>query len=190
MVGITTMNDNYLIHYGVKGMKWGVRHDPIATGNKKSSFTLSNKQKKILKRVAIGAAITGGILLASYGAVKVNDIRNYKKISKSAKSAVQEVLRKRNRQAIIDAKSEYSHPVYNNYDNKKDMIIDSYKNHVIKNREKAVKDEKELIDEGYKEFKKLRRAKIKDIVDPSPFGRSARLYDPYRVIDNYKKWTY
>lgn len=185
------MNTNdYLIHYGVKGMKWGVRHQPQRIGYSTSSTKLSEKQKKILKRVAIGAAITGGVLLATYGAVKVHDIHNYRKISKAAKDAVQEVLRKRNRQAIMDAKSEYSHPVYNNFDNKKDMIIDSYKDRVIKNREKAVKDEKELIDEGYKEFKKLRRAKIKDIVDPSPFGQSARLYDPYRVIDNYKKWTY
>lgn len=27
------MNDfDYLMHYGVKGMKWGVRHDPVSTG--------------------------------------------------------------------------------------------------------------------------------------------------------------
>lgn len=25
-------NDNYLMHHGVKGMKWGVRHDPIRVG--------------------------------------------------------------------------------------------------------------------------------------------------------------
>ena len=193
MVGITTMNDNYLIHYGVKGMKWGVRHDPIATGNKKSSFTLSNKQKKILKRVAIGAAITGGILLASYGAVKVNDIRNYKKISKAAKSAVQEVLRRNNRESMQRVRSEYSTPFYKrNYSKQelKDYIIRDYKEDVVKNRIKASRDEKELISEGYKEFKKLQKARVEDIIKPSYFGKKSSWYDPYRRINDYRKIGY
>ena len=67
-------NDRYLMHYGVKGMKWGVRHDPQRTGYSMYSTKLSEKQKKILKRVAIGPAITGGVLLASYGGVKANDL--------------------------------------------------------------------------------------------------------------------
>lgn len=33
------MYDNYLAHYGVKGMKWGVRRD------RKNKLTLSNKRK-------------------------------------------------------------------------------------------------------------------------------------------------
>lgn len=46
------MNDRYLIHYGVKGMKWGVRHDPERTGQKRL-LNSSNKQKKILKKLLL-----------------------------------------------------------------------------------------------------------------------------------------
>ena len=65
------MNDfreysNYLEHYGVKGMHWGIRHDKPRTGrknnqrgeketNKKKGLT--DKQKKILAGLGIGAAI-------------------------------------------------------------------------------------------------------------------------------------
>ena len=53
---------DYLIHYGVKGMKWGIRHDPEYKGRKRSR-KISDKTKKRLK---IGAAIAiGG--LAAYG---------------------------------------------------------------------------------------------------------------------------
>ena len=37
------MSDQYLMHYGVKGMKWGVRHDYVPTGRgRSSSSTPSN----------------------------------------------------------------------------------------------------------------------------------------------------
>ena len=70
---------DYLIHYGVKGMKWGVRHDRPRVGrrrsfrqqpqqNNKRRSRLTDKQKKYLK---IGAAVvaTG---LAVYGGYKLN----------------------------------------------------------------------------------------------------------------------
>ena len=57
-------------------MKWGVRHEPKSSGKGKPSFNLSSQQKKVLKRVAIGAAVAGGVLLASYGGVKANDLIN------------------------------------------------------------------------------------------------------------------
>lgn len=55
--------DYILYHYGVKGMKWGVRkaQPSNSTGSKKRK-PLSTGQK-----VAIGAAVTAGILATAYG---------------------------------------------------------------------------------------------------------------------------
>lgn len=74
-----TRSDEYLMHYGVKGMKWGVRHDPERVGHKRErrSSSKTNKQKKnrglsdkTKRRLIAGAAIVG-TALAAYGAYKL-----------------------------------------------------------------------------------------------------------------------
>lgn len=64
--------DELLKHYGVMGMKWGVRKQPETKGGIKKRKKLTNKQKKILKRAAIGTGIVAGTLLAAYGGYKLN----------------------------------------------------------------------------------------------------------------------
>ena len=80
-----------LMHYGVKGMKWGVRHDYVPTGryryihrnrgadNRTSSRTTTKspqyatpQQKRIMNRIKIAkaAAITTGTVMAAVGAYK------------------------------------------------------------------------------------------------------------------------
>lgn len=54
-----------LNHYGVKGMKWGVRHDKPK--NNAGRFSLSDNQKKWIKR----GAILAGTSLAVYGGYKL-----------------------------------------------------------------------------------------------------------------------
>lgn len=63
------MNDKYLIHHGVKGMKWGVRHDRQKTGMQKTSKKkgLTQKQKRMIKT----GAIVVGSALAIYGSYKL-----------------------------------------------------------------------------------------------------------------------
>ena len=61
----------YLMHYGVKGMKWGVRHDyePVGGSNKgkQERRHLTAKQKRYIK---IGLAVAG-TTLAAYGGYKL-----------------------------------------------------------------------------------------------------------------------
>lgn len=69
------ISQDYLIHHGVKGMKWGVRHDRQSEHDNRpkdrnNKTRISNRTKK---RIAIGAAIAGGILVAA-GAVYVSKL--------------------------------------------------------------------------------------------------------------------
>lgn len=68
---------DYLIHYGVKGMKWGVRKDRTSsTSDRRKKPFLTDKQKKYL---AIGVGVTVAAL-ATYGALKYKNSRITDKI--------------------------------------------------------------------------------------------------------------
>lgn len=67
------MYTNELYHHGVKGMRWGVRKQRPMKGQRRVANTTSDRGKRIAKKVAIGAAIVGGTILASYGAYKLHN---------------------------------------------------------------------------------------------------------------------
>ena len=72
------ISEDYLIHYGVKGMKWGVRHDPEpAKINKIGTRLKSNKNYTNIKK---GVKIAGKVLLAAgvVGAATVVGLEAYK----------------------------------------------------------------------------------------------------------------
>ncbi len=67
--------DEYLEHFGVKGMKWGHRKERTSYGvgrRKNGRKGLTDEQKKKLKRVAIGVGVAAGIGAAAYGGYKLN----------------------------------------------------------------------------------------------------------------------
>ena len=84
-------SDEYLEHFGIKGMKWGHRKERISYGSgkgKNGRKGLTDEQKKKLKKgIAIGAGVAAGVGLATYGGYKLNKkiVNNlkYKDLSKS-----------------------------------------------------------------------------------------------------------
>lgn len=74
------MNNNELYHYGVKGMKWGVTHTKEQNSSEKNQ-----NNKKIGKKITIGAAITAGLIAGSYGAYKLYNSRDIDRYVKAGK---------------------------------------------------------------------------------------------------------
>lgn len=68
-----------LYHYGVKGQKWGIRREnPSGKSDAKRPKTPEEiaRQKRIVKNVAIGAAVLAAAGLAIYGGVQVKNYQN------------------------------------------------------------------------------------------------------------------
>lgn len=109
-IGINKFCDsNCLIHYGILGMKWGVRHDYEPTGDRQRSGSYSSdRSEKVKKAIKIGAAIalTG---LAAYGGYKL--IQNSKKQEiESGEQVVKQIFQPHNSlgdDAISDKAREY-----------------------------------------------------------------------------------
>lgn len=66
-------HNNYLMHYGVKGMKWGVRHEPERTGSR-PSYVKTNVGRKTVARMTSGSGMSDtkkkrirNVLLATAG---------------------------------------------------------------------------------------------------------------------------
>lgn len=82
-------------HHGVKGMKWGVRHDRKPTGRKRAGRVteaqnqqkrrgLTDNQKRVLK---IGGGIAAGVLVA-YGGYKLNQMGAFNGLKQRGQVAI------------------------------------------------------------------------------------------------------
>lgn len=86
-----------LVHYGVKGMHWGVRKDDGASGTKKPS-RFTPEQKTRAKQVAIGAGVLVAVAGSIYVAKQMNTstmqvpVSRIKPPSSATKKVVDKVL--------------------------------------------------------------------------------------------------
>ena len=86
---IVIRSNDHLAHYGVKGMKWGIRKQRPSSGltRRRSSYRVTSKASKNTRsssnnnktnrrrKVAIGVAVAGGAILAAYGGYKIYGAR-------------------------------------------------------------------------------------------------------------------
>lgn len=114
------ISEDYLMHHGVKGMKWGVRHDPERVGRVRNVGTslsnkrkgLTNKQKRILK----GAAIAAGLIAAAgIGTIAVRNI----KMTNAAKKEVIEAIERNGHKEVRDALNAWQQSAMNNRESAK-----------------------------------------------------------------------
>ena len=78
-----------LYHYGIKGMKWGVRHDPERSGDGRTRKGMST-----VKKVAIGVGVAAAVAGVTYVSVKAYRTSKY---NKAARAAVQRAIRSANK---------------------------------------------------------------------------------------------
>ena len=107
-------NQYELYHHGVKGMRWGVRHDYKPNGRKRSKksedsdekkFKLTDNQKKYIK---IGAAVAGAALV-TYGAYKLGA---FDKVQTYGEEAVNGILEKASKTVTVKDAVKHVNPTH------------------------------------------------------------------------------
>lgn len=68
------LDDALLAHFGIRGMKWGIRRDRESSGSSGPSKPMSTK-KKVAIGVATGVAIAGGAVAVAYMLKGRGDVR-------------------------------------------------------------------------------------------------------------------
>lgn len=88
---------DYLMHYGVKGMRWGIRRPKsVSTKSpkKRSTSSVNQKNKSTTKSnrskyIKIGVAVVG-VALAAYGVYKLSKFMNNKQTMDAGKRLVKQ----------------------------------------------------------------------------------------------------
>lgn len=80
--------DDYLEHYGVKGMKWGVRKDRRERTPEQKARR--DKAKSVAKKAAVGLAVVGGAVAVGYATRNTPQVQMAKFVVNSHKNVFKE----------------------------------------------------------------------------------------------------
>ena len=92
-------SEDYLAHYGIRGMKWGIRKAVDKTGSVHRSKAYLDAEKK-LKRATYAGGIVGGLAYAA----KHKD--EFKRLNNSQRSAALSVKRKKSSNVKLSSKDK------------------------------------------------------------------------------------
>ena len=95
---------DYLMHYGIKGMKWGVRKQRVASGkmnrrSAKNSMSEADRKARRRRNMKIAAGVAGGAL-AAYGAHKIYTGRLNNRAAEKAEQLLKETAKMKAYEAL------------------------------------------------------------------------------------------
>ena len=157
------LTNSELMHYGILGMKWGVRRyqnrdgSYTAAGKKRRRSGASSKSnqndaksRKIKKAVIVGAAVTAAAL-AAYGGYRVSkEVKLNKKIQKTVEQAVRKSAREYTNEMAKTYKDTFGEDAPSNF------VNDWYKEKANPGKARILQEQKALKSD-YKNAKKVYR---------------------------------
>lgn len=195
------MND-YLMHYGVKGMKWGVRRTPEQLGHRKKKKLNAGDVKK--RAAEVGAKAAGAARKAA-NAVGESTKKAAKVVGESAKKAAEEKKERKTAKSMTDdelrtalsrlrMEEEYSSLMSRQSERQTSAVKSFVKKHaasaVSQITEKAVskavnklfeeKKEEERFDVSKFDFKDTSKVSGKDLQDAVKWYNSEKTYQKLR----------
>lgn len=88
---MTLSYENYLEHYGVKGMKWGVRKNRGERTPEQQARR--DKAKSVAKKAAVGLAVVGGAVAVGYATRNTPQVQMAKFVVNSHKNVFKEDIK-------------------------------------------------------------------------------------------------
>ena len=137
-----SVDDSYLEHFGIRGMHWGSRKSKSWSSQNRprasDKIPKQSKQKMSTKtKIAVGAAIVGGTLLAAYGGYKISEVIKQNKekplsTSDSIKLTISPTPFMPNTTSINKSKSFSSYAQSGTNALKKTSVVDDYTKELLR----------------------------------------------------------
>ena len=172
-------SDGELYHYGVKGMKWGVRKE--APPSDQQAKQKAKKRLSTGQKVAIGAAATAGILATAWAGYTVSKAygRQAEKVHRSAQQMARAMAKPYSFEITKFDRKEFKAPEYARYykESKSKGMHDLFKKPIREVVAPELKKQGRLITRTATSVRKRVAPDMFDISGPESFKK---------ILDDYK----